>query len=160
MNYPEENIKNIVGYAKGYGFNQESELTETNHEWNAVKINEKWCLIDTTWGAGSISGTSFNPSYSEYYLCTPPEQLIRTHLPQESQSFYQLLEPEISKETFRQSVKTKTGFFETGFYKITNDLAIQNICGHGSITLNYKGETRPILFTYMKKGNDIIEKLL
>ena len=26
----------------------------TDHEWNAVKIGEKWCLIDTTWGAGSI----------------------------------------------------------------------------------------------------------
>ena len=76
MDYPESNIENIIGYSKGYGFNPENPITGTDHEWNAVKINEDWCLIDTTWGAGSISNGVFKPSYLEYYLCTPPEQFI------------------------------------------------------------------------------------
>ena len=76
MGFDENNIKNIEGYAKGYSYTPDKTIgeTETNHEWNAVKLEEGWCLIESTWGAGSIDTTSFKKSYSEYYLCTPPAQ--------------------------------------------------------------------------------------
>ena len=38
----------IDGYAKGYGYN--GSLADTvEHVWNAVNINSKWYLVDTTW---------------------------------------------------------------------------------------------------------------
>ena len=63
MNFHEENIKNIIGHSKGLGFNYEDKISDenTDHEWNAVKINNKWCLIDSTWGAGSIIGGAYVP---------------------------------------------------------------------------------------------------
>ena len=50
LNVPVDNIKNIKGHSKGIGFNYEDSISDdnTNHEWNAVKIDNKWCLIDTT----------------------------------------------------------------------------------------------------------------
>ena len=83
LGYPQENIKNIIGHSKGIGYDVEKQITDedTDHEWNAVKIGEKWCLIDATWGAGSIVNDAFAKSYTEYYLCTPPAQFVRSHLP-------------------------------------------------------------------------------
>ena len=90
MNFPAENIKNIIGHSKGLGFNYEDTISEenTNHEWNAVKINNKWCLIDSTWGDGSIIEGAYVPSYDEYYLCTPPAQFVRSHLSKKVEENY------------------------------------------------------------------------
>ena len=160
MDFPENEIVNIMGYAKGYGFNPESEITDINHEWNAVKIKENWCLIDTTWGAGGISGTTFNPSYSEYYLCTPPEQFIRRHLPKEDQSFYQLLETKLSLNDYKLLAKPSLNFYEFGFNKITPDLTIHIVCGQGKITLNYNTEIKPILLIYFLKNSNEVKNAL
>ena len=71
MNYTSSKILNIQGYSKGAGY---SSFTppESDHEWNAVEINDKWCLIDITWDPGSKN---------EYYLCIPPKCFVRNHLP-------------------------------------------------------------------------------
>ena len=159
MNYPENSIKNIVGYAKGYGFNRDKSVPP-GHEWNAVYLNEKWCLIDTTWGAGSLSGNSFVAKYTEYYLCIPGERLIRTHYPQESQKDFQLIEPKLSLDEFKFLVDTQPSFFELGFTKIIEDNAIQNVCGPGKITLKYNTSIRPILFLYFIKKGDGIEEYI
>ena len=65
MNYSKYKIKNINGYSKSYNY---SSLNPDKifHEWNAVEIKNKWCLIDTTLDAQKTS---------EYYLCPPPNFL-------------------------------------------------------------------------------------
>ena len=50
MNYPESKILNIGGYSKGASYSS-FKNPQADHEWNAVEINGKWCLIDTTWDA-------------------------------------------------------------------------------------------------------------
>ena len=45
----------------------------TDYEWNAVKLWDNWCLIDTTWGSGLMKNEAFQKLYLEYYLCTPPQ---------------------------------------------------------------------------------------
>jgi transglutaminase/protease-like cytokinesis protein 3 len=47
MNYQENKIKVIDGYSKGAGYSPYTPPI-SNHAWNAVEINGKWCLIDTT----------------------------------------------------------------------------------------------------------------
>ena len=80
MNYPSSKIKNIVGIGKGVGYTPFSPQTE-NHEWNAVEINGKWCLIDTTWDAVSYLK-------DEFYLCTPPKCFARDHFPTDDRSIF------------------------------------------------------------------------
>ena len=125
MNYTKSKILNIQGYSKGEGY---SIFTppESNHEWNAVEINGKWCLIDTTWDAGRKN---------EYYLCTPPKCFVRDHLPISNDSL-QFLDNPISLETFHRSIETREGFCKYNM-EIIEDKAIQNICGRGKINIKY-----------------------
>ena len=157
LNFPAENIKNIIGHSKGLGFNYEDEISDdnTDHEWNAVKINNKWCLIDTTWGAGSIINNAFEASYDEYYLCTPPAQFVRTHLPKKIEENLQFLDNPIDINTFKNMAYTTKYFFEYGFNGLSNDKMVQNICGEGKMILKYNIAIRPILLLKIKKvGNE------
>ena len=79
MDYNEENILNIYGYAKGVDYNV-NKLPDVTHEWNAVKFNNEWCLLDATWD-------SQETNYS--YFWTRPSCFVRDHLPEEKQKEYQ-----------------------------------------------------------------------
>ena len=129
MNYPSSKIKNIVGIGKGVGYTPFSPQTE-NHEWNAVEINGKWCLIDTTWDAVSYLK-------DEFYLCTPPKCFARDHFPTIDDQSLQFLKNPISLETFHGLVQNKKGIC-TYNIEVTEDKAIQNICGRGSVLIKYK----------------------
>ena len=88
----------IEGYAKGDGYKGES-FTETNHDWNAVKLYDKWELIDSTWGAGClIFNGEYVKSWSSRYLFDDPNDFILEHFPKNEE--WQLLENKIIIDTF------------------------------------------------------------
>ncbi len=102
----------ISGRGKGYGYTVGSKIPEeANHAWNAVKIDGKWQLIDSTWGAGHLDPEEgYVQSFEEFYFFTPPEDLVWTHLPQDPS--WQLLERPISREEFQGMVYAKPAFFK------------------------------------------------
>ncbi|KJF44581.1 transglutaminase domain-containing protein [Draconibacterium sediminis] len=53
------------------------------HTWNAVKINDKWQLVDVTWGAGyvDLDAGTFIHSLNTTYLFTEPELFFLNHYP-------------------------------------------------------------------------------
>ena len=126
MNYNEENIKNITGYAKGGGYdvNTEQEKLKADHEWNAVKINGKWCLIDATWDAGETNYT---------YFCTDPKCFVRDHLPEKTEN--QFLDKTIDLPTFHNLAWTSGLFCELNG-EIIADKSISNSCS-GKYTFKY-----------------------
>ena len=154
LNYDETKIINIMGHSKGLSYNVNKEIKDedSDHEWNAVIIGNKGCLIDTTWGAGSIMNDAFKKSYTEYYLCTPPSQFVRNHLPKQSEKQYQFLDNPIDINTFKNMALTKYHFFEDGFVGLAYDQVIQNICGDGSLILKYDTNIKPYLLINLKKG--------
>ena len=158
--YPPENIKNKISHSKGLGYDTEKQITDedTDHEWNAVKIGEKWCLIDTTWGAGSIVNDAFTKSYTVYYLCTPPAQFLRSHLPKQTEKQYQFIENPTDIPTFKNLASTTLYFFKYGFVGLANDQAVQNFCGDGKIILKYDTVSRPPLLLKIKKGSNEYNK--
>nr|WP_315221242.1 transglutaminase domain-containing protein [uncultured Flavobacterium sp.] len=88
----------IVGYAKGYSYKEER-LKETNHAWNAVKLYEKWELIDVTWARGVILANEGEVEFlNTRYFLDDPNDFILEHLPQDE--VWQLLDNEISIDTF------------------------------------------------------------
>lgn len=91
----------ISGYAKGYSYSNGRGFSGTNHAWNRVKINGKWYFMDSTWGAGYISGRSFNKSFSEYWFATPPELFVYHHLPENPEM--QLLKKPITMNEYVES---------------------------------------------------------
>lgn len=70
------------------------------HDWNAVKINDKWLLVDSTWGSGGsiFSSDEFIKELDMRYLFADPNFFIIDHLPDEED--WQLLEKPISREVF------------------------------------------------------------
>ncbi|KAL3855587.1 hypothetical protein ACJMK2_014794 [Sinanodonta woodiana] len=114
----------ISGFTKGSAYQVGEKLTKKHRaEWNAVLINEIWCLVDTFWGACEIvekSTTELKYSYDDYYFLTDPEQFIYTHFPDVSQ--WQLLDKSISMIQFRKQACLKQRFFELGMKSLADTL--------------------------------------
>lgn len=92
----------ITGYAKAEGFYHGEKLTEPNHAWNAVKIHDKWELIDVTWGRGSILNNEGEVEFwNARYFLDDPSDFILEHFPEDD--VWQLLDNEIRVETFFSS---------------------------------------------------------
>ena len=132
-------VKCIIGYVKGYGYVEGEIISDTNHEWNILEVNNKFYLIDSTWGAGYVNERKFKKKFKEHYFCTPPEQLITTHLP--SNSKWQLLEPPITIKEFLKRV-----MFWEDFYLLFNS----------SNTIYYNPKVgNKYTFRFFKKSNKV-----
>jgi hypothetical protein len=87
------------------------------HAWNAIKLNDKWILVDTTWG------TSKEKETSEFYFDIKPELSIITHYPEDSK--WQLLKDPLTLEEFNNSQFIKPIWFMIGFTEIPKLMADQ-----------------------------------
>lgn len=85
------------------------------HAWNAIKLNDKWILVDTTWG------TSKEQETSEYYFDIKPEFSIITHYPEDSK--WQLLKEPLTLEEFNKSQFIKPIWFMIGFSEVPKLMA-------------------------------------
>jgi hypothetical protein len=104
------NCEIIYGFSKGYNYEIGNLFNDNNlHAWNAVKIKNKWHLIDATWGAGYIHENHFVRSFNDYYFFTPSEELIQTHYPEERR--WQLLDKKVHKDEFENFVYLKPAYF-------------------------------------------------
>ncbi|XP_063405085.1 uncharacterized protein LOC134688356 isoform X2 [Mytilus trossulus] len=106
--------KHISGYAKGYGHNLGEIITfsqDTDHAWNAVRLEGVWRFIDTTWGAGYVDkNQEFIKKFNNFYFLTSPENFIYDHFPYfnsniEESKKWQLLEKPISIEEYAKKIK-------------------------------------------------------
>ena len=87
----------ISGYGKGYGYVPGKNFTgPANHAWNAVMINGSWYLMDSTWGAGYVSGDGkYVRRFDDHFFMTPPSQFIFGHFPEDAR--WQLLDEPVSQ---------------------------------------------------------------
>lgn len=110
-------------FAKGFGFQiGEAIPNKTNHRHNAIKLNNKWYLIDSTWAAGSIVKNAYKKDFNNFYFCCDPKEFVLTHFPIDEK--WQLLDEPISKESFSIFPFIDKRFFQFGF-KSMNPFACQ-----------------------------------
>lgn len=107
----------INGHSKGYGFSPEEALREgldSNHAWNAVRVDGTWKLLDATWGAGFINDEtrSFAKSFEEHYFFTSPEAFIFDHFPDDAR--WQLLQTPLSESEYLNNAWVRPAFFQYG----------------------------------------------
>ncbi len=90
-----------------------SPLSSGSHAWNAVKLEGRWFLLDSTWGAGGVDlvKRTFLKRLNEDFWCAEPDALVFSHFPVDAK--WQLLRPPVSREEFgrlgkadAQSVRT------------------------------------------------------
>lgn len=111
------NVVKIVGYSKGYGYNQGDRFTESNHAWNAVQINGEWQLIDATWGSGhgATEGGKLK-SYAAYdpkWFSMPAHEFLLSHLPENAENQY--LDEPITLAQYEQFPYVNGAIFNLNF---------------------------------------------
>lgn len=111
--YTGDEIVYIGGDSRGIG----GDVSGGGHAWNAAKIEGRWYLLDATWDAGSVSGTTFTKKYSTGYLFTPPSVFGYDHYPDNAS--WQLIKEPISKGDFVRFPVLKPQFFSKGFELIS-----------------------------------------
>ncbi|MFZ4526616.1 MAG: transglutaminase domain-containing protein [Chlorobium sp.] len=93
-------IEKVDGYAKGYGYAVGVMTGGSNHSWNAVNLDGRWYLLDSTWDAGSIddSGHFSRKSGKWNYFLVDPAFFINSHFPENPA--WQLLPKHVTHNTF------------------------------------------------------------
>jgi hypothetical protein len=109
----------VSGYAKGYGYTEGDSFDESNHAWNAVKIDGVWKIYDATWGQGSGSEDSrgrlrSTKKFDEQWFNVDPKHSIFTHL---SEVPYQNFLPQtISLAEFERLPQFQPIVFQYGLF--------------------------------------------
>ncbi len=141
----------ISGYSKGYGFRPGQTFAgkPTDHAWNAVKIDGKWYLLDSTWGAGYVDGRNYIQKFSKHYFLTPPEKFIYDHLPEDSK--WQLLDSPISESEYSNLVYVRPPFFSNGLDLVSHTKAVINT--GSDLQVELRGPETALLISNLIYGN-------
>lgn len=102
----------------GYGKNSLDDIgestKESNHSWNAVKIDGEWKLIDVTWSSGYTDHkvTQFTKEFSDFFFFTDPNEFLLSHYP-ELKSWIPP-KSKLSAKEFSNGPVITPGYFEYG----------------------------------------------
>ena len=135
----------INGYAKGNEYHSGEIIESPNHEWNAVKIDNNYFIIDSTWGSGHEDGDDHIKELDDFYFFCNPKYLIYSHFPENEK--WQLLNPPITKEEFFNRVQIHSSFYFFHFTDINFKNSHFNVNNLETLKLSYD----------LKNSDDIIE---
>ncbi|NP_001337789.1 kyphoscoliosis peptidase isoform 3 [Homo sapiens] len=105
----------VPGYSKGFGYQTGQSFSgEFDHAWNAVYLEGRWHLVDSTWGSGLVDTitSKFTFLYNEFYFLTHPALFIEDHFPDNKN--WQLLKPPQSLRQFENNMYHKSEFYNKG----------------------------------------------
>jgi hypothetical protein len=103
----------INGYAKGFDYRHGQSTRRMNHAWLAVRLAERWHLVDPTWGAGAVRAGRFEPAFDWYYFMASPEELILSHFPENIE--WQLVAQPMRRRDFERLPAVPRALFHVGF---------------------------------------------
>ncbi|NXF92250.1 KY peptidase, partial [Eubucco bourcierii] len=141
----------LFGYSKGSGYKLGQTFSgDSDHAWNAVYLDGRWHLLDSTWGSGSVddSFTEFTFRYNEFYFLTHPALFINNHFPDNSN--WQLLKPALALKDFENNILQNSNFYTLGLLAAHPQTAvIQTVNGKASVSVDCRPAT---LFTFKLQG--------
>ncbi|XP_027789800.1 kyphoscoliosis peptidase isoform X1 [Marmota flaviventris] len=141
----------VPGYSKGFGYQTGQSFSgEFDHAWNAVHLEGRWHLVDSTWGSGLVDTTTskFTFLYNEFYFLTHPALFIEDHFPDNKN--WQLLKPPQSLRQFENNMYHKSEFYNKGMLSAHPETSmIRTVNGKATITIE---SCAPTLFMFMLNG--------
>jgi len=107
-------VVSISGDSKQLFYKKPSDLDKGGHAWNAFKLDdERWILVDATWGAGYVANNKFTREPNDFWFDTKPKIFIFTHFPKEEK--LQFLDNPISRNEFLNIPPLQPKFLNWGF---------------------------------------------
>jgi len=110
-------VEKISGYSKGYDYKTGKKFDKSNHAWNAVKINGKWKIVDSTWGSGygeNMNGKLVSKKkFDGYWFNVDPFEAIFNHFPENNELSF--VQPLISLSQYEQMPNLDKEYFDLGF---------------------------------------------
>lgn len=129
---------------------------DTNHAWNAVKLNNKWQILDATWAAGHEYNRRWIRAYNEYFYNIPKDKIFKTHFPEDR--VWVLRFGRMSKEEFyKQPIYTNT-FLGLNSNLISPQTGIISLKSSENIVLKFKNLDTSALISYLFKGEKYAQK--
>jgi len=128
---------------------------DSNHAWNAVKINNNWIYIDATWGAGSVSNGKWESYFKPYYYDIPKSNYFKTHLPEKS--VWKLKVGRITTEEFYNQPIFMDAFLESNVELIKPKTGILKKDASGKVSIQLKNATDKHFLTGFL-GSNIAQK--
>jgi transglutaminase-like putative cysteine protease len=137
-----------IAYVVGNVRTQETPVDGAPHAWNAAKIDGIWYLIDPTFDAGYLEGSTFHKRYTSDYLFTPVEIFGVSHFPQDPA--WQLRDKPISRGDFIRQVMMQPAFYARGMKLVTPDRS--QVTVDGTFDLRLVNPSTHLLVDYRSKG--------
>lgn len=90
-------VYKVSGHGKGFGYREllpgePVPQMSHNHAWNCVLMDGEWRLIDATWGAGAVNGSTYDQRFDPSWFSSTPAEFGRRHFP--SDPTFQLISDE------------------------------------------------------------------
>ncbi len=140
---------------KGYVRNSAQEIgrvpRSTNHAWNAVKVNNKWMILDATWAAGYMYNGKWVKDFNEYFYDVDQQKIKRTHYP-DSTKWKLLLDHGSLKDFYNQPIYSH-GLLKNNIEVVSPtegnviisrsknvQLTLKNLSSTDGIYYNYRGQ--------------------
>ncbi len=131
--------------------------TLENHVWNAVKINEKWHLVDATWAAGYTNGDKWVQRFDDFFFFTDPNKFALTHYP--SQKEWLFTNKSITKKQFFESPIYDNSFFSNDLKLLSPLQGELFVKPNENIVFTMGVIPKDITLYYVFKGDKFSEKL-
>lgn len=138
----------IVGQARAL----DRGIGGAEHAWNAVEIAGGWYLLDVTWDAGIVSGSTFEKRYATTYFLASPEVFGLSHFPDEAA--WQLRAEPLSRGAFMRQPMLTPEFFVHQL-TLVSPVRSQMSAPGGALSLAVESPSGVALFaTWSSPGTD------
>ncbi|XP_062977701.1 kyphoscoliosis peptidase-like [Elgaria multicarinata webbii] len=117
--------KCLSGFSKGYSYKPGKVFKgDSDHAWNAVYLDGRWHLLDSTWGSGHVDDScrKFTFKYDEFYFLTHPALFINAHFPEDEK--WQLLKPTLTLQQYERNVKCASAFYSSGLVATSEETSV------------------------------------
>lgn len=142
----------------GYVRNSASEINRipnrTNHAWNAVKIDDKWMMLDATWAAGYEMNGQWKRAFNDYYFDIPKTHFFKTHFPE--QSIWVLRFGRMTLRDFYNQPLYGTAFFNNNLELVSPKNGIIRTQDEELIHITIKNLNDSVFYTF--SGSRVVRK--
>lgn len=122
----------------------------TNHAWNAVKIDEKWIILDATWAAGSETNGKWIRNFDDYFYDIPTHKIFKTHYPEDK--IWVIRFGRMSENEFYNQPIYSNTFLRLKANLISPQTGIINLKSSEDIVLKFNNLDPKLLIFYTLKG--------